>query len=309
MTTNDNDTDPSTPSARRTNDVRGPSQLDDTDPGPIVTPLPPRPSTDPGVAPPPEPRDAPVRPMGIVVPVAAPNLKKDSVELLLDGMTDPQPERTKTMPQTDGDASAAYHARHDVRAARTSPEDEPKVIIERQALQQTIRIDRAKVRELNEALVRAGARDPTAVLPPRVGPRIALAVVAGLVVVIGLFAALHASGRYAGYGPAPAAAAPKPPSDDLPSVSAAVAPPATLAPGSLETPSSSASSLPSAAAPRAADPASSSTATDGPHTTTPAASRAHSSPSASASARPPKLKPLPSASAAPDLGELKTTFH
>jgi hypothetical protein len=300
MTTKDNDTDPSTPSARRTNDVRVQSQLDDTEPGPVRTPLPPRPSTDPGVAPPPEPRQAPVRPMGIVVPVAAaPNLKKDSVELLLDGMTGAQPERTKTMPQTDGDASAAYHARHDVRAARTSPEEEPKVIIEKQALQATIRIDRSKIKDLNESLIRAGAMDPTAVLPPRIGRRIILAVAAGVAVVVGLFAALRLTGRLDANHPAPAAAAPR---QALPALTTAAPAVATTAPSGLEPSPGSASALPSATAPSA-------TPTESAHATTSAAPKARSAPSGSASAHPPKPKPAPSASATPDLGELKTTFH
>ena len=60
-----------------------------------------------------------------------PSSIKDSVELLLEGMAGPRPERRKTTPQSDGEASAAYHAEHGVRRARTSEPAPPKVVVER----------------------------------------------------------------------------------------------------------------------------------------------------------------------------------
>jgi hypothetical protein len=217
MATNENDTDPSTPSARRLTPVAQGSAGDalglaDTQPTAlaITTPAPPRPSTNPGLGPPPERRAPPTRPIGIVVPPVLSGAKKDSVELLLDGITGPQPERPKTMPQTDGEASAVYHARHDVRPARTSPDDIPKVVVERPLQSPTLRIDRSRAAEWDEAAVRAGL-DTTAVEPPQIGPRVVVALVAGLLVVLALFVALRlATHRYPGattVAPAPTARA------------------------------------------------------------------------------------------------------
>jgi hypothetical protein len=349
MATNDNDTDPSTPSARRSTGTGAeeagapgpasvpasvsvsvssprPRGLNDTQPLAVVPhPATPaaggRPSTHPGLGPPPPrldgveapdvgvPREAPARPMGIVVPVAAPDAKKDSVELLLDGITGPQPERTKTMPQTDGQAAASYHARHDVRPARTSPDDEPKVVVERPILPPTVRIDRTQIPAPDPAMSRAAA-ESTVVVPPQMGPRVVLAVIAGLLVVLGLFVtarfainrrahATHAASSSvpaatalaptSALASAPAAAVPAPPPEPVP------APP----PPELDTPPASVTS----AAGLPAVPASAA-----PPATAPAAPTA----AQRALAAQPKAKPRTSSAApapSPDLGELKTTFH
>jgi hypothetical protein len=243
--------------------------------------------------------------MGIVVPAATPaDVNKDSVELLLDGITGPQPERTRTKPQTDGEASAAYHARHDVRAARTSPDDEPKVVIERVAQPPTIRIDRSTIRQVEEAISRA-ALEPTAVVPPQTGPRVVVAVLAGLVVVLVLFVALRASSRRTGGHAvtssvnvsAPSATATDPRLLAVPPPPAIASASAGANVGEAEPTSASAESTPAASAdlvtgaaglaPRPRSPA-------GP---------------ASSGAPKPRTKAAPSASAPKDLGELKTSFH
>jgi hypothetical protein len=234
----------------------------------------PRISTDPGVGPPSEIRVPTPRPMGIVVPVAAPFAKKDSVEILLDGITGPQPERTKTTPQTDGQASAAYHARHDVRPARTSPDAEPKVVIERAQHAPTLRIDRAKLHA-------AGSLDPTAVVPAQVGPRIVAAVVGGLVVVLLLFVATRLTFPQA---PSPSASpSPAPLASEIPAVPSARA---SQAPPAAESaaPSNNVAEKPAVPAP----PLVSATAVTPPR---------------------PRARPTPPASSSPDWGELKTTFH
>jgi hypothetical protein len=232
--------------------------------------------------------------MGIVVPASSPvNPKKDSVELLLDGMQGPQPERPKTMPQTDGQSSASYHAEHMVRPARTSPDEEPKVVVERPLQAPTTRIDRGRVQAVIEAAeARRRAMEATAVLPQQIAPRVIVAIVAGVVVVLGLFVALRITvGGRAGPATAPVAAASAPP------VVAAVAPPTPVA--------ATAPAQPVATA----DPAGSAP----PAETATAAPRPPPAPAWAAS--PPSAKPK-APSAAPraptgssDIGEFKTTFH
>jgi hypothetical protein len=291
MTSKEQDTDPSTPGA-----LRG---LAPTDPTPAPLPASSHVSTDPGVGPPSQPpmaRAHPVHrtpPMGIVVPASSPvNPKKDSVELLLDGMQGPQPERPKTMPQTDGQSSASYHAEHMVRPARTSPDEEPKVVVERPPQAPTTRIDRARVQAVIDAADarRRAMEEATAVLPQQIAPRVFVAVVAGVVVVLGLFVVLRiAMGSHASTATAPAPAA------SPPAVVAAVAPAPPVA--------STAPAQPAASA----DPALAPTAT------ATAASRPPAAPAWAAG--PPSAKPK-SPSTAPrgttgsgDLGEFKTTFH
>lgn len=127
MATKDHDTDPSTPSARRS----GPPGRADTDPG--VAP----PSGRPGpgsegrrvVVPAPGVAVGGSRASGDAVPDAL--QRKDSVELLLEGMSGPRPDRPKTTPQTGGEASAAYHAEHSLHAGHRAVGAEPKVLVER----------------------------------------------------------------------------------------------------------------------------------------------------------------------------------
>jgi len=293
MTTKEQDTDPSTPGA-----MRG---LAPTDPTPAPIPASTHVSTDPGVGPPSQPPMAsamPVHrtpPMGIIVPASSqvkPN--KDSVELLLDGMQGPQPERPKTMPQTDGQSSASYHAEHMVRPARTSPDDEPKVVVERPLQAPTTRIDRAKVQAVIDAAdARRRAMEATAVLPQQIAPRVIVAIVAGVVVVVGLFVVFQVT-----MGTPAKTTAGTTPVASRPAVVAAVAPPAPVA-----------ATTPTTQATASTDPAVSPVPTE--------SATAASRPSASAtpwwanpSAKPRNPRPAPTATAGSgDIGEFKTTFH
>jgi hypothetical protein len=278
--TDEHDTDPSTPEARRSTEGRSGAPFGDDPPpspeGVSERPPVPRISTDPGVGPPSEVRVPTPRPMGIVVPVAAPFAKKDSVEILLDGITGLQPERTKTTPQTDGQASAAYHARHDVRPARTSPDAEPKVVVERAQHAPTLRIDRAKLNA-------ARSLDPTAVVPAQVGPRIVAAVVSGLVVVLLLFVATRLTFPQTPAASASPSLAPAPLASEIPAVPSARA---SQAPPAAETAAPSNNVVEKRAVPA-------------PPLVSPAA----------VTAPRPRARPAPPASSSPDWGELKTTFH
>jgi hypothetical protein len=187
MTIHDQDTDPSTPGARQPSASRASR----------ATP------TDPGVGPPSKVVDG--KPTGVVVPspgrggfegravtvFASATRKKDSVELLLEGIAGPRPDRVKTMPRTAGEAAAAYHAEHAVHAAHTSPDDEPKVMVERSPFDPRDRTDPSR-RSLPLAEVPAGwgAADPTHVPPKSLVLRVVLAALAGLLVVVGIFVAV-----------------------------------------------------------------------------------------------------------------------
>jgi hypothetical protein len=304
----DPDTDPSTPGA-----LRGLSSTDPM-PNPVA-----HVSTDPGLGPQSQPAlavaqpgQAPLAaqaipsgaapmgaavPMGIVVPAAsAVKPKKDSVELLLEGMQGPQPQRPRTTPQTDGESHAAYHAKHQVHAARTSPEEEPKVVVERPNLSATTRIDRSHVQA---AIEQGDARreQSTAVLPQRVAPRMVLAVIAGLAVVMGLFVVLRLATKR---DPVP-----------RPSVHAE---PATVA--SVVT-SSAATSAPSAAESAAVPLAPTTPAATETETAPPPATAATASVRAWPGARPkapPKAAPKAASKASPsasgvDLGDYQTQLH
>jgi hypothetical protein len=290
MTTKEQDTDPSTPGA-----MRGLAPTDPT-PAPVAASL--HVSTDPGVGPPSQPPMAsavPVHrtpPMGIVVPASSQvKPKKDSVELLLDGMQGPQPERPKTMPATDGQSSASYHAEHMVRPARTSPDEEPKVVVERPLQAPTTRIDRAKVQAVIEAAdARRRAMEATAVLPQQVAPRVIVAIVAGVVVVLGLFVVLRlAMGGHASTTAATAPAA------STPAVAVAVAPPTPVPTASSTQPTAS------------TDPAPAEAATAATTASRPAASTPWW---ANPSAKPKNPRAAPGATTGGgDIGEFKTTFH
>src|SRR5260221_4664699 len=108
--------------------------------------------------------------------------KKDSVELLLEGMAGPLLDRTRTMRQSDGEAAAAYYARHGVRPARTAPLGEPKVQAERWPLSAILRPSKDRGPGALEAT------EPSPRLPGRALARRALtAVLAGLLVALALF--------------------------------------------------------------------------------------------------------------------------
>jgi hypothetical protein len=217
MTTEKEDTDPSTPEARRPNSSRrgyGLRALGARDPVPED---PNRPTTDPGLGPgrPSTPTPVPpsARSRGVVVPPpsglgpnavtppagmrvapSAPAAKaaypalsrakesKDSVELLLDGMAGPSPERRKTTPQSDGEASASYHARHGVYPGHALAEPGPKVVVERAAepLSDPDTVPTPPPPAANAA--------DTTVVPPRaLSRRIAMAVLAALLIVLAAF--------------------------------------------------------------------------------------------------------------------------
>jgi hypothetical protein len=143
------------------------------------------------------------------VPVFATARKKDSVELLLDGMAGPRPDRVKTMPRTAGDASAAYHAEHAVHAAHTSPDEQPKVVVERGATSETGNATprSGKARPLAEIPEGWRAADPTYVPPSPVGPRVLVALLAAITVVVGLFVSMQRPPQTDDAPPSPPAAA------------------------------------------------------------------------------------------------------
>jgi hypothetical protein len=200
MTTKEHDTDPSTPSARRPNKMRSTSP-------------PPPADTDPGLAPPPMETEPPSAPLGIKVPSNRPPprgadtfetalpvglatnddspkaSKKDSVEILLDGMAELRLDRARTTPQTAGQASASYHAEHQVHASERPPPiaDEPKVLLE-QPPTVTMRLVRG-------ASLRPGEADPTWIRPEQTLRRVFIALAAGLAVVIAIFVWLQAASR------------------------------------------------------------------------------------------------------------------
>ena len=201
----DSDTDPSTPEALRAPGV-------DTDPG--LGPGGRAASTNPGLGGPPPPLVT-VTPMSVPVqtPVAA-GAKKDSVELLLEGMPLQQPPPPpRTTPQTAGQSSAAYHVEHSVRPAHTSPDDMPKVVVERAPQHATVRLDRARLQAVIDqaqaekaalAQQREQAQQQAAGMPMSL--RIAIAIVAGLAVVLANLP-LRATDRERRHGGAPPAPA------------------------------------------------------------------------------------------------------
>jgi DNA polymerase-3 subunit gamma/tau len=216
--------------------------------------------------------------------------KKDSVELLLEGMPLEQPPPPpRTMPQTAGQASAAYHAEHAVRPAHTSPDDMPKVVVERPPQRATVRLDRSKLQAVldqaeadkaAQAAALAAQEQQAASMP--LSLRIAIAVVAGLAVVLGIFliARPSAEGRATVQPPPPVAL----PAAVAPAPSAVAAQPAATASTLPPVSTDSAASMPTAPPPVAASPGS--------------------------SARP---RPRPAGATAPggssDLGEFRPTFH
>jgi hypothetical protein len=193
MTTKDHDTDPSTPSARRS-----------------APPLRANDGTDPGVGPPTEivRKDTP---LNIVVPSPQAQVqaqvglagqgesaavgvgggqKKDSVELLLEGIAGPRPGRARTTPQSAGEASAVYHAEHSVHRGQAPLEEASKVLVERPPTPREIPLT-ASVRRMASLNPGPRSSDPTVVTRDDLRRRLILAFVAGLLVVLGLFLVLR----------------------------------------------------------------------------------------------------------------------
>jgi len=229
----DKDTDPSTPRALRSNDA-----LADAETPPEGTPS--RPTTDPGLGSPPSSRPTGARPPPITVPPPsvrpAPGAaavlpfepvppRKDSVELLLEGMTEPRLDRTRTTPQSDGEAAAAYHAEHRVRPARppSGPSDDAKVLVDRAT--GGAAADR-RARQL-------AAEAPTYVSPRRPARQVAAAAAFGAVVACATFFGVQRSSRpratrAALAAPAALATAVAPAMPTAPPAPAAVAPDAAV---------------------------------------------------------------------------------
>jgi len=327
--TTDDDTDPSTPTARSPSEgVDG--TFDDTDPV-LMGVKAARPSTHPGVGPQADTRPAPSQPMGIVAPTVGPDLRKDSVELLLDGISGSQPSRTKTTPQTDGEASASYHSRHDVRRAHTSPDEEPKVVIDHEAQFPTMRIERSQV-PFPEVL--APTRELTLIPPVALWPRVVIAAAAGLVVGMCLFVVSRLAMR-GGQEAETTAARPAEPQNNrtatqaispaigAASATASAASAPTASPATSASPTTSAQAVSpspstvSALAPTQAASAGGAPplplATAGFESSEVRTTSATAAASVSQSATPARPRPRPPiavpASAARDVGELKTTFR
>jgi hypothetical protein len=324
MTTEKEDTDPSTPSSLRPRSARGSYGLREIGAREPSPEDPNRPTTDPGLGPlpasAPTPRPPPVssRSRGVVVPPPSgmgPNAvtpalgtrvaplapasaalssalarakdSKDSVELLLDGMGGPRPERRKTTPQSDGEASAAYHAQHGLHRAHALGAPGPKVVVERAPEPLVSEPDTVPTPPPPLA---SHASDTTVVPVRNLGRRIAMAVLAALLIVLAAFVGLdllsprtNATAHASRPPPQPELAAPSAPS------AAPAAPP--VAPRASE-PTLVAATNPTAAiaAPANAPPE-------------PAVAK----PAVSAQAEGPRRRRR-SASDSDDVGEFKTSF-
>ena len=281
MGTDKEDTDPSSPSALRPSmqppgGTAAAHALKAAPPG--------QPTTDPGLGPPSDtPPASARRPMSVTVPspsvrprpspsaitppefrpIAAPApgaspSTKDSVELLLEGMAGPRPERRKTTPQSDGEASAAYHAEHGVRRARTSEPAGPKVVVERPAPAGVLRERPSSPKPVK---VGAGPQDALSTfVPARVlRRRVAMALVAGVLFVLLSFMALRLTGRRG--VPAPASAAE---TMEGPAVLTTAATTSSAAPSPVEAPTAGESAAATAAV-EAVAPSASTRAPDAPH--------------------------------------------
>lgn len=294
MTGRDLDTDPSTPGA-----IRGAGTADTDPTDPIGAPgsagnlaragasaQGKKPNTDPGLGP-------GAQPAGPPVPVRTGG-RQDTVEMLLDGMSAPQPERQKTTPQSAGEAAASYHAEHPVHPARTEPDEQPKVIVERPPLVPTVKVDRAKLQAvIAEADARRRAAEAEAAakapVPVTTGPKALIAAVAGLLVVLVIF--LAARGKSS-----------EEKGTDTPSVT-----PATAAAPETATATPTAADTATATATTAVSPAGDTTEAPAPTHRPTTHVPVTALPEAPATATAPKPRPRPTATS--DLGEFKTTFH
>jgi Meckel syndrome type 1 protein len=212
----------------------------------------------------PTPTPAPGIPVSAMVSPSAPAVapsstvpaKKDSVELLLEGMAGPSLDRTKTTPQTDGQAAAAYHAQHGVRPARTSPDSEPKVVVEKMPLNATMRVDRSRIHEIPGVPgATPRALEPTAVTPPSMAPRIAVAIFSALAVVIAMFAVIFVARRSGASGAATRPAATVSLSGAASAPAVPTAPTATQVQGPGPTPVETMTALPAETATQPEPPA------------------------------------------------------
>ncbi len=324
MSTKDHDTDPSTPGAKqRVSDPRTVVAIpNDGEPPPSIETPSLRPSTNPGVGPPPEPRPAPAHPMGIVVPPPSvpPRKSNDSVDLLLDGIPEEQLDRARTMPQTDGQASAVYHAQHGVRSAQTSVADEPKVVVERPELVPTVRVRRANLPKEHPAAPPKvasliGTEEVTVISGPPMRSRLVMAILAGLLVVFGIFVLLRTTSdsRLAGATTSPASSgapykpSPAPAPSGVPVVgsSARTTPAPDLRPSATVAAASAAEPLPPALASAVSAPPSPYLGKPVAPPPRPPKTRTKPAPAPSGLQAPAALPPPAPSS---DIGEFKTTF-
>jgi hypothetical protein len=334
MTSQDHDTDPSTPGAKRRSDSRAPvgvalddvvrssdedtasaldevaalaaqvpSSLDDDDEKDGgVPPTPPRagemqrlsrPTTDPGIAPPPELLVAPAQSMRIVVPSVVPK-PVDSVEVLLDGISHDPSERS-TKPERDGRQSdglpaVKYHGERAGTARRLSTDHEPKVMIARRPFSKMARSAAGRV---SQREVDRDTRDETAAEAQVLAGRVFVAVLAGLIVVTVIFIFLRRSsnGLPDETGTSVTKSAPVSPSPPVAALGVAPAPVPAETSDSPRPPEMSA---------------------DAQTTVSSVAVARSPSPTAAPAPKPtrPKAKPIASAvkSASPPLGEFKTSF-
>jgi len=325
MTTEKEDTDPSTPSSLRPNGARagyGLREIGAREPSPED---PNRPTTDPGLGPlpasAPTPRPPPVssRSRGVVVPpptglgpnavtpasgtrvaplapasaalssvLARPKDSKDSVELLLDGMGGPRPERRKTTPQSDGEASASYHVQHGLHRAHALGEPGPKVVVERASEPPVSEPDTLPT----PPPPLASQASATTVVPvPHLGRRIAMAVLAALLIVLAAFVGMDLLSSRTNA----TAHATRPQRPPEPPVASAVSPP----------------SAPPPVAPRASDPTLVEATSATPAIAAPAnapSEAAVAKPAVSAQAEGPKRRRRSAAGDNDDVGEFKTSF-
>lgn len=300
MTTQEYDTDPSTPGAKRLSDPRGVDVeiVEDVElSGSALAPEVPRArhNTDPGIAPPPAPLPVPVGAIGVVVPPVA-RMSNDTVDSLLEGIRPESPQFRGT-PQTDGQTAASYHSEHGLRAAQVATQEEPKVVIERPLLAQTVRI-RMSGSKVSVVPFTDDPTDATAGGARPVLGRMAIAVVAGVAVVMLIFVALQRIS---------AQVAPKQRSIPPAAMATAAAAQPTIDPATTDLPSTPAAETIAAARvvsesqPPPMSPSATSTAV---------ASNATHKPALQARPSKPKTKPTVPATkpASDDLGEFKTAF-
>lgn len=298
--------------------------------------------TDPGVGPPAPLRSLAPQMVGVVVPVAAGPVvagpavaaaladaiaespespsspaagahpgaaRQDSVELLLSGISGPRPARSRTTPQTGGQASAVYHAEHQLHSAPPPSEQSKNVLIDRPPTPRAIPVAAAAARKAAQG--RSPSPEATVVTERALARRLVLALVGALLVVAALFTVFQVSRLRAGDARSPTvpaaaapAVAPMPPAEPPPTAAAPQSPPAT--PSAVATPPSGSAEV---AAPEPSAPAA-------PESTAPSASAA-----SHPSARPLLVAPslvhkrrrvggltVSPASSGGDVGEFKTTF-
>ncbi len=275
--------------------------------------------TDPGVGPPAPMRKLPPQSIGVVVPSPGSTArtfpppigsKKDSIELLLAGLADSRPDRTRTAPQTDGEAAVVYHAEHAVRAGSSPPVQPSRVLVERpptpRAIPLAAHAQRARARSTSAAESTTAVTEKGRFDAPLVR-RTMMALVAGLFVVIVIFATLRSVTFHrdaedtVSIAPAGAiAVSPMPSPPPPPAVSAVSPPPIPVAFPEPAQPDPRPIAAPQASASAAVEPSATGVVS-----------------AASAPSRPPtfvrrrRLRPLmvpmPSATAS-SVGEFKTSF-